>query len=237
MPNTRGKIAERIRVKLIGLARFRKDWEAIVRTIDTQQLDALRAMYPGDMPGHKYLNWRKYLPVSIERLYALNLHRGDRKAVLDVGTGVGYFPYALSHFGHTAVAIDKDNNPIFNDATAVLKIDRRVWEVRAHEPLPKLGVRFDLATAFRTVFNKTDKKVWRVPEWEFFLRDLANNLLADDGRVYIDFNLERDGRPYDGTLQAFFWGHGARINGSKVFLSSVAGFRLVPLKLAEAEHA
>jgi hypothetical protein len=61
--------------------------------------------------------------------------------------------------------------------------------------------------------------LWKVPEWEFFLDDLAKHL-TPRGRVWLELNQEHDGTFYTPELKKFFQERGARINEQKVIFSS-----------------
>src|SRR5947208_3039931 len=79
---------------------------------------------------------------------------------------------------------------------------------------------FHLITAFMICFN--DHKMpglWKVPEWEFFLDDLAKHL-TPRGRVWLELNQEYDGTFYTLELKEFFQKCGARIDEHKVIFTS-----------------
>ncbi len=61
--------------------------------------------------------------------------------------------------------------------------------------------------------------LWKVPQWEFFLDDLAKHLTAR-GRVWLELNQEYDGTFYTPELRNFFQQRGARINEHKIIFTS-----------------
>jgi hypothetical protein len=61
--------------------------------------------------------------------------------------------------------------------------------------------------------------LWKVPEWEFFLDDLAKHL-TPRGRVWLELNQEYDGTFYTLELKEFFQKRGARIDEHKVIFTS-----------------
>src|SRR5205814_467028 len=87
-------------------------------------------------------------------------------------------------------------------------------------------------TAFMICFNNHKMPdLWKVPEWEFFLDDLAKHL-TPRGRVWLELNQEYDGSFYTPELKDFFQKRGARINEQKVIFNSglrarVSGWRLI----------
>lgn len=168
----------------------------------------------------KFLDVKTFLPLTIGRAHRLGLHKSRSLDVLDIGTGVGYFPFVCQHYGHRAVAIDRDGNQVFVDATKWLGVDRRTWEIHAHERLPDLGRRFDLITAFMVNFDRDigrDLRPWGCDEWSFFLQDLTSHQLAEGGRVALLLNDHT--MALNDVLQNLV-DHGGRRDGSWVIFSS-----------------
>jgi hypothetical protein len=62
-------------------------------------------------------------------------------------------------------------------------------------------------------------ELWGVPEWEFFLNDLAKHLTRR-GRVWLELNQEYDGTFYTGELKEFFEKRGAKIDEHKIIFNS-----------------
>jgi hypothetical protein len=58
-----------------------------------------------------------------------------------------------------------------------------------------------------------------VPEWEFFLDDLAK-YLAPRGRVWLELNREYDGTFYTPELREFFALRGGKIDEHKIIFNS-----------------
>src|SRR5207302_305054 len=86
------------------------------------------------------------------------------------------------------VPIELDGLPMFGDSTRMLGVRRVIWRVRPFVPLPDLGEKFDLVTAFMICFNNHKQPhLWGVPEWEFFLDDLSRHLTSR-GRVWLELN-------------------------------------------------
>ncbi len=172
--------------------RSRRDLGRLLAGIDAQRLHDLQERY-GEAcppPGYsKYLNVRKWLALSLYHAYRLGLDRSAPRTVLDIGTGCGYFPYVCGQFSHAAQALDLDTVPMYNGMIDLLNVDRRIWRVNAHQPLPDLGRRFDVVTAFMTCFNRhPDDRPWGQEEWIYFLRDVGHNQLAPGGRVLLSLN-------------------------------------------------
>lgn len=159
----------------------------------------------------KFLDVRTFLVTTLLRAHRLGLHKSPPQSILDLGTGVGYFPFICAHYGHSAVAIDRDGNRVFEDVTKWLGVDRRAYEINAGERLPHFGKRFDLVTAFMVNFDRfpnRDYAPWGISEWEYFLRDVAENQLRPGGRLVLVLNPHTSTQE---TVLRYFRGKGAVI--------------------------
>ncbi len=159
---------------------FRINPEDIIARIDSEQFRAIHARHavpdPGEAP-EKYLELKRWLEVNIRRIADLELDVGERKRILDLGSGAGYFLYICKWLGHDVLGLDLDESPMFADLTRLLEVPRVIWRIERNVPLPDLGPPFDLITAYMICFNdhKTDH-VWGPAEWEFFLNDAMSHL-------------------------------------------------------------
>lgn len=199
--------------------------------IDPDRFYRLKTKYRklGDeFKGMKYLRFNTRFKGRLNYAYKLGLHDSkEKKTILDIGTGVGYFPYICSRFGHDAMAFDLGDYELFNDMIEMLGVNRPVYSIQSFEPIPDQGVKFDLVTAFLICFNNHNKPgLWGSEEWDFFLRDLAANHLTEKGEVFLHFNYESDTNlPFTPELKQYFLEHGARIELNEVHFSSVSAFR------------
>lgn len=165
----------------------------------------------------KYADIERYMKLNIERVQDLRLQRSLPQDVLDLGCGGGFFLYICQRFGHRCLGLDLEWFPVFTDLLNLFGVERRTWEIKAFEPLPDLGRKFDWITAFSTGFNRVKKKPWRVPEWEFFLDDLGKHL-QPTGKMFFALNPEgRGGQYYDASLRDFFLRRGAQIERERIF--------------------
>jgi hypothetical protein len=109
---------------------------------------------------------------------------------------------------------------MFADITRLLGVRRVIQRIQAFEPLPDLGAKFNLVTAFMICFNNHKQAdLWGVAEWEFFLDDLARHL-APRGRVWLELNREYDETFYTPELREFFQRRGATIDEHKIIFNS-----------------
>src|ERR1044071_1895129 len=104
--------------------------------------------------------------------------------------------------------------------TSAPGVRRRIWRIETFGPPPDLGKKFDLITAFLVCFNNHKQPdLWSVPEWDFFLDDVAKHL-TPRGRLWLELNLEHDGTFYTPELRNFFETRGAKIHNAKVIFHS-----------------
>jgi SAM-dependent methyltransferase len=168
----------------------------------------------------KYLDLPRWIDINIQRIRDTGLDLASRKRVLDIGCGAGYFAYIAQLLGHEVVGLDIDRLPMFRESTELLGLRRVIWRIEAFTPLPDLGKKFDLVTAFLVCFNNHKQPdLWGVTEWDFFLDDVAKHLTAR-GRLWLELNLEHDGTFYTPELRDFFENRGAKIDNAKVIFNS-----------------
>jgi SAM-dependent methyltransferase len=143
-------------------------------------------------PGHGYEKYGRKLRNQFvrngERIFAVGLHRSKGLRVLDIGCGFGFFVHAADRYGHHAVGLDQDD-PFFNEITALVGIERVVHRIEAFQPLPDVpGGPFDLITAFASCFDHAGAEgQWGVKEWEYLLGDLRKKT-SESARLHVKFN-------------------------------------------------
>jgi SAM-dependent methyltransferase len=210
-------------LRLLRTNRFSLDTKRVIETIDPAGFEQIRQRYAVENPGAdwpKYLDLDRWIEINIRRICEIELDLSRPRRILDLGCGAGYFLYIAQLLGHSGVGLDIDRLPMFREITRLLGVRRVVQRIEAFRPLPDLGRKFDLITAFMICFN--DHKMpglWKVPEWEFFLDDLAKHL-TPRGRVWLELNQEYDGTFYTLELKEFFQKRGATINEHKIIFNS-----------------
>ena len=128
--------------------------------------------------------------------------------VLDIGTGMGFLPFIFNQNGHSAYSIDQANgDKIFTKSIEILGVKRREFTVKKFINLITLGHKFNVINASLICFNQHGKEdLWQRNEWLYFLKDMYENQLADEGVLYLGFNAETSGRTFLGSdeLYQFF---------------------------------
>ena len=192
----------------------------ICTRIDQRRLGEIQAEYASSREHYaKYADVKRWLRLNIVRAQNLNLHRCEPKSVLDLGCGGGYFLFVLRQLGHTCLGLDIDGYPLFTRLLELFQIERRIWTIRPFEPLPDLGRKFDLITAFSIDFNRDSKRDWwwGPSEWAFFLADLERQL-NPGGRIFLGLNPGKHKEFYTPELREFFLQRGASVERENVLL-------------------
>jgi SAM-dependent methyltransferase len=210
-------------LRLLRANRFPLETKRVIETIDPVEFEKIRQRYTVADPGAdwpKYLNLDHWIGVNIRRIRQVELDVARPKSILDLGCGAGYFLYIAQLLGHSGVGLDMDRLPMFREITRLLDVRRVVQQIQAFRPLPSLGQKFDVITAFMICFNNHKMPgLWAVPEWEFFLDDLAKHL-KPRGRVWFELNQEYDETFYTPQLKEFFQKRGAKVDEQKIIFNS-----------------
>jgi SAM-dependent methyltransferase len=210
-------------LRLLRPKGFRLETQRVIETIDPASLEQIRQRYAVADPGAdwpKYLDLDRWIGVNIRRIRQLELDLARPKRILDLGCGAGYFLYIAQLLGHSGIGLDMDRLPMFREITRLLGVRRVVQQIQAFRPLPSFGQKFDVITAFMICFNNHKMPgLWGVPEWEFFLDDLAKHLKSR-GRVWLELNEEYDETFYTPQLKEFFQKRGAKIDEQKIIFNS-----------------
>ena len=210
-------------LRLLRANRFQLETQCVIETIDSAGFEQIRRRYAVADPGAdwpKYLDLDRWIGVNIRRIRQLELDLARPKRILDLGCGAGYFLYIAQLLGHSGVGLDLDRLTMFGEITRLLGVRRVVQRIQAFRPLPNFGENFDVITAFMICFNNHKMPgLWGIPEWEFFLNDLAKHL-KPRGRVWLELNQEYDGTFYTPQLKEFFQRRGAKIDEHKIIFNS-----------------
>ena len=202
----------------------------ILATVDREKMSKLREQYPFKSTSPKINRFEDadyWVAVNVERAQDLWLDRTPPLRILDLGCGAGFFLYVCRLFGHDALGLDTDNEPLFRATTELLKVRRVISRIERDVPLPELGQRFNLVTAHRVCFNRIrrtangERGEWTPANWKFFINDVRTRLLEPGGRLLLDFNPRADGSSFfTPELRACFLAQGARIFRSKALFAA-----------------
>lgn len=197
----------------------------MLEDVDWLQFRDLRHKYPC-RPGSPQINRFEdivyWIEINVERAQDLWLDRARPLRVLDLGCGAGYFLYVCKLLGHNVLGFDTDSEPLFGATIELLNVSRAIGRIERQTPLPNLG-KFDLVTAHRICFHRIGKvregREWSPADWKFFIDDVREHLLNENGRFLLDFNPRPDGSSFfNHELRDFFLSQGARLFRSKALL-------------------
>ena len=210
-------------LRLLRTGRFPLNKKRVIETIDPAAFEQIRKRYAVANPGAdwpKYLDLDRWIGINVRRIRQIELDLARPKRILDLGCGAGYFLYIAQLMGHSGLGLDMDRLSMFREVTRLLGVRRIVQRIEAFRPLPDFGQKFDLITAFMICFNNHKMPdLWKAPQWEFFLDDLAKHL-TPRGRVWLELNQEYDGTFYTPELKEFFQKRGAQTKEQKVIFNS-----------------
>jgi SAM-dependent methyltransferase len=202
----------------------------ILATLDRAEFTRLRERYPHRPNARKinaYENAAYWIGINVERAQDLWLDRARPLRILDLGCGAGYFLYVCGFFGHEAVGLDTDEEPLFRGTTELLNVDRVISRIHPRVSLPDLGEKFDLVTAHRVCFHRITRaengewNEWTPADWNFFINDIRTRFLKPNARLLLDFNPRPNNCSFfTDKLRDSFISQGARIFRSKALLSA-----------------
>jgi cyclopropane fatty-acyl-phospholipid synthase-like methyltransferase len=194
--------------------------ELFLDKIDSQRLRDIQKRYAGSNDRYaKYANIEHWLKINLPRVRELKLDHSPPKQILDLGCGAGFFLFLAKQFGHHCVGVDVDAFPLSNELIGLFGIERVTWRIRAHQPLPDFGRKFDLITAFSSAFGRSEdeSRGWTIEEWKFFLEDLDRHR-APGGEVLLEINSGKDKRYFPAEVREFFLKRGAKVAGERIWL-------------------
>jgi 2-polyprenyl-3-methyl-5-hydroxy-6-metoxy-1,4-benzoquinol methylase len=196
--------------------------KGLIASVSEDELKKIEQRYINPRrPGLKYLRLDRWMSVAVQRAIKLELHKATPRRILDLGCGTGYFMAAARHLGHEVLGLDLDEVEIFNELMEMLKLTRVEHRINAYEPLPDMGMPFDLITAFMVRFNILDVyDHWGFEEWRYFLDDCKSRL-NPGGQIYLSLNKgKRDDFDFlsDETAAQIREYPGATVSDSKAFV-------------------
>jgi SAM-dependent methyltransferase len=206
------------------------DARRILATIDRDEIAQISQLYPRRAGARRVNAWDdvgRWIDINAKRAQDLWLDRAPPLRILDLGCGAGYFLYVCRFFGHRGIGLDTGDDPFFGAIISHFGIQRAISRIEPSVPLPELGEKFDLVTAYRICFHRTTRerdgiwKEWAPSNWKFFLNDVRARALKPGGRLLLDFNPRPDGSSFFmPELRKLFLAEGARIFRSKALLAT-----------------
>ena len=175
-------LPDELKNKLRSLHKNKPTSASRVHDMEGEEYENFYAKYARDLDT----NWMR----NIQRFAELKLNKPSR--ILDIGCGFGLLSYIATFNGHKVDSIDIPNaSPILKEAVKLLKVTKHEFTVKKNTPLLKFKYKFDVVNASQIFFNgHATKDLWDVEEWKYFLIDIHDNILNDNGSVNLAFNVE-----------------------------------------------
>jgi cyclopropane fatty-acyl-phospholipid synthase-like methyltransferase len=193
--------------------------EPFLAKIDNQRLREIQRRHARSSERYaKYADVEHWLKINLPRVQDLKLDRSPPKQILDLGCGGGFFLFLAKQSGHKCLGLDVGDFPLSNELIEVFGLERVTCKIRAFQPLPEFGRKFDLITGFSAAFNRSEdeSRGWNPEEWKFFLEDLDRHL-NPGGKILLEINSGKDKRYFPAEVRDLFLKRGARVDGEQVF--------------------
>jgi cyclopropane fatty-acyl-phospholipid synthase-like methyltransferase len=149
--------------------------------------------------------------------------------ILDIGCGPGHMAYIYKYLGFKVQGLDIPDQGLYNDLTNSFGVERTDHVINPFESLPNFPKRFDLATAisccfFRMGKKKAEHQLFSLKEWDFFLNNLANDILTESGKLYMTLNPVEHAKGLHYNDQSFIdyvESRGGEISGTTVYFPTM----------------
>ena len=139
-----------------------------------------------------------YLSEKLKMFCDIGLHDETGLRILDIGTGIGLFPWLCKLGNHYCESTYYDYFEFYKDAWSTLDIITPFFfEVKCNQPwdLPP-GNRYDIICSMRTVFDRVPHP-WTVSNWLHFLEEAEKHLNLN-GKVIIKTNRVEGNEGFEG---------------------------------------
>ena len=171
----------------------------------SHQLKSIREKYYfgnalNEVDPSKYFNIDTWVLENLGRIYCLGLNKKNGLRTLDISTGCGYLPFIARFFGNDAEATDLPDCEVYNETISALDIKRQICEI----------------TSFIKTLSQSGQKYI---EWEYFLKNLKEHHLTQDGEIFLSFNPEKAEEPVNPELLDYFSSKKAFVTDDSVFFN------------------
>jgi hypothetical protein len=174
--------------------RYLKDRVDPVKFGEMQAIQLAEGKVRLDSDMVKYIDPTAWFDSKVQAALRISLDRRAPMDILDIGTGPAHFPVVAEFYGHHVIGTDLpyratgrlERGHLYDALSDIFKIQRIPLKVEQCVPLPPFDRRFGLVTAFLVAFNlDSERKPWTIDAWNFFLNDLRENVLTDDGDLFM----------------------------------------------------
>jgi hypothetical protein len=161
---------------------------------DMQEFQLSEGKLRPDSDMVKYIDPVTWFDSKLRIALRLGLDQRPPMEILDIGTGPAHFPVVAEFYGHHVLGTDLpyrstgqlQRGHLYDALAHIYNVERIPMKVEQYVALPPLGRRFGLVTAFLAAFNlDSDRKPWTIDAWNFFFNDLRENVLTENGEVFM----------------------------------------------------
>ena len=233
--------------KVISEAEMYKICKEMLDNWDLSKYDELKAKHYKEDSGTpknklKYLDLFSWIAGRMNSAILMGLHKSMPLDILDIGTGPGHFAFIAKFFGHNILTSDiapgtpegsikngeikqKESKDVFyKDHINFFNLESITHRVEPFKSASNIEKKFDLITILMPSFEKfsRDKELWGLKEWEFLIDDYKNNLLNENGRMFLWLSRtpQFEGiQPNDEKFISFMESKGATVDiGRSIFM-------------------
>ena len=181
------------RFGVLIMATFQEHCKNVLSKVDISKLEKLKQKYSKN--DLKYLNYSFEIPYKMTwATRYLMLEFQQKKDILDLGCGPGWFPFIAKHFGHNVKCCDIPNEAgesaiLFEEILHALDLKKDYpFYIKPQEKIPSKIGRFDIITGLGMAFHHG----WHINDWYFFLDDIIYNHLKPNTDCCIYFQVNRN---------------------------------------------
>lgn len=192
--------SEPFEIEKARFLRYLKSRVDPVKFGEMQEIQLAEGKVRMDSDMVKYIDPSWWFDSKLRAALLIGLDRREPMEILDIGTGPAHFPVVAEFYGHHVIGTDLpyrttgqlERGHLYDALSDIFQIRRIPMKVQQYVPLPELDRRFGLVTALLAAFNLDSKrKPWTVDAWRFFINDLRENVLTDDGELFMILSDEK----------------------------------------------
>lgn len=161
---------------------------------DMQEVQLAESKLRMDSDIVKYMDPVTWFESKFRAIFQLELDRRSPLDILDIGTGPAHFPVVAEFYGHRVLGTDLpyrtsgrlERGHLYDALSEIYNVKRIPLKIEQYVSLPEFEQRFDMVTSFLAAFNiDSERKPWTIEAWNFFLCDLRDNILKENGELFM----------------------------------------------------
>lgn len=159
---------------------------AIVDRIDLKAMEQNANLF-AEVWAAKFFRVEEYAHRAAEKAFALGLHHGPPRRILDIGCGFGYLCLAAEALGHRATGIDIPH-PCMAAVAQAVPFEFVPLEIKKFTRIDRPRGSLDLIVMIGVnMMDMPEGRWWGVAEYQALFEDLRG-LLSPGGILHVEFN-------------------------------------------------